>query len=85
MNSSKLKSDYRSDFSVVSSEYHVKTTFKQILGRNSINAQSADQNRREELMGKKQKKLINDSVLGGILSFENSPYYQHIHEVNRVL
>lgn len=35
MNSSK----YRSDASNISSEYHVKTTFKQILGRGSINTQ----------------------------------------------
>ncbi len=39
-------SKYRSDLSGISSEYHVKTTFKQILGKGSINAQAADQNRR---------------------------------------
>lgn len=69
MNSSKFKSDNRSEFSAMSSEYHVKTTFKQILGRNSNNQQISQQNKREELMGKKKKKLVNDSVLGGILTY----------------
>jgi hypothetical protein len=32
-------SKYKSDLSAISSDYHVKTTFKQILGRSSVNAQ----------------------------------------------
>lgn len=77
MNSSK----YRSDASNISSEYHVKTTFKQILGRGSINAQQVDQNRREELMGRKKKKILNDSVLGGLMRYEDCGYYRYIHKV----
>jgi hypothetical protein len=46
LNNSKFKSDNRSEFSAISSEYHVKTTFKQILGRNAIPAQATDQNKR---------------------------------------
>lgn len=30
-------SKFKSDFSAADSEYHVKTTFKQILGRNALN------------------------------------------------
>jgi len=46
LNNSKLKSDNRSEFSAMSSEYHVKTTFKQILGRSSIPTQATEQNKR---------------------------------------
>jgi hypothetical protein len=76
MNSSKL----RSDVSGISSDYHVKKTFKQILGRSSINAQAVEQNRREELMGRKKKKLLNDSVLGGILNYDECKHYRFIHK-----
>jgi hypothetical protein len=77
MNSSK----YKSDLSAISSEYHVKTTFKQILGRSSVNAQAAEQNKREELMGRKKKKILNDSVLGGILLYQGCNYYRYLHKV----
>lgn len=76
MNSSK----YRSDASNISSEYHVKTTFKQILGRGSIGTQQVEQNRREELMGRKKKKLFNDSILGGLLRYDDCTYYRYLHK-----
>jgi hypothetical protein len=36
-----------SKMSGISSEFHVKTTFKQILGRGALAAISSDQNRRD--------------------------------------
>ena len=74
-------SKYKSDLSVISSDYHVKTTFKQILGRSSANVQAEEQNRREELMGKKKKTLINDSVLGGVLTYPNTKSDLHTEKV----
>ena len=53
-NSSRMKSD----FSGLSSDYHVKATFKQILGRNAMNALANQQNKRDELMGKKKNHVL---------------------------
>ena len=39
-------SKIRSEFSAISSEYHVKATFKQILGRNAMNELTHEHNRR---------------------------------------
>ena len=75
-----LSSKLRSDVSAISSDYHVKTTFKQILGRSAVNAQTAEQNRREELMGKKKKTLLNDSVLGGLLAYKNCSTSLYVHQ-----
>ena len=78
LNSSKI----RSDFSVISSEYHVKATFKQILGRNAMNELTHEHNRRDELMGRKKKTVLNDSVLGGLLQYgSEARYYRHLHRV----
>lgn len=65
VNSSKIKSD----LSFASSDYHVKTTFKQILGRSGANSIAIDLNKREELMGRKKKHLLNDSILGGLIRY----------------
>jgi hypothetical protein len=75
-NSSKLKSD----FSVISSDYHVKTTFKQILGRSAANSLAIDLNKREELMGRKKKHLLNDSALGGLIDYKFCKDYLYVHK-----
>jgi len=49
------------------------------LGRNSINQLTVDQNRRDELMGRKKKKSINDSVLGGLINYGKAAKYKHVH------
>lgn len=56
----------RSEISGMSSDYQVKSSFKQILGRNSIGHVQDENNRKEELMGCKRKRIINDSILGGL-------------------
>lgn len=73
-------SKHRSELSVASSDYNVKTTFKQILGRSALNSISADVNKRDELMGRKKKQLINDSVLGGLLSYQRCKDYLFVHK-----
>jgi hypothetical protein len=50
----------------VSSQYHLKVSFQQILAKNSLPKIKEENNKKEEMMNRKKQRVINDSVLGTI-------------------
>lgn len=51
------------------SDYHVKRTFKEILGTNSTNKVKSTVEKKEQMLNRRRKRVLNDSVLGKLLNF----------------
>lgn len=53
--------------------YHLKTSFQEVLSKNSVQGIKEGNNKKEEIMNKKKQKIINDSILGAMIPRSGGP------------